>query len=180
MSVGFLRPNVSELVFHLFERSLHPELFAFQRVETIRTEKFRAHIRICDAGHVVEFHTGKLLLTEVLSGRHQLLPSRQQILERRVKAARDETLRFENGLAYHASFQLEKLNPDAFLALHEELVLDCERAPISHCFVTQNRLAPAALSFIQTDLWPHSLLVNSCHTYPEDCAVVKTQSLFEI
>jgi hypothetical protein len=180
MRVGFVRPNVSELLFHVFERSLHPELFDIHRTAQIRQANFQATIRICDAGHVVQFASRESIVTEVLASRVQPLPTRMQIIERRIKASRDETLRLSSGLAYHTSFQIEKLNPEQFLNMHEELLLDCQRAPISHCFEAQNRLAPAALSFIQTDVWPHSLLVHSFHTYPEECAIVKTQSLFEL
>ncbi len=180
MSVSFVRPNVSELLFHVFERSLHPELFDVHRTAHVLQANFRATIRICDAGHVVEFQTRDTIVTEVLAGREQPLPSRMQIIERRIKASRDETLRLSSGIAYHTSFQIEKLSPEQFLNMHEELLLDCQRAPISHAFEAQNRLAPAALSFIQTDVWPHSLLIHSFHTYPEECAIVKTQSLFEL
>jgi hypothetical protein len=33
---------------------------------------------------------------------------------------------------------------------------------------------------VQTDVWTHSLLIHAFHTFPEDCAIVKTQSLFEL
>ena len=51
--------------------------------------------------------------------------------------------------------------------MHEELSSDCEKAPLRHSFAAKNRLAPAALSFLQTDVWSHSLLVHAVHTFPE-------------
>lgn len=180
MNVGFVRPSVSELALHLFDWSLHPELFAIRRRETIRQTDYAATVGISDAGHVVEFRHKDLTLTEVLARRDQSLPERRLILNRRVKGSRDESHELESGAKYHLSFQVEKLPPDVFLNMHDELLMDCQRAPISESFGGANRLSPAALSFIQTDIWPRSLLIHAFHTFPEDCAIVKTQTLFEL
>lgn len=180
MNVGFVRPSVSELALHLFEWSLHPELFDVQCHQSIRQADYSAKVAICDAGHVVEFRRGEMTLTEVLARRDQPLPERKRLFNRRIKGTRDETYELESGAKYHLSFQVERLPPDVFLNLHEELLLDCQRAPISHSFSPSNRLSPAALSFVQTDVWQRSLLIHAFHTFPEDCAIVKTQSLFEL
>ena len=180
MSVGFVRPSVSDLMFHLYERSLHPELFDIRREGRVSQPDYTASIRICDTGHTVTFKTQNTTLTELVARRGQELPDRKEKFHRRLKGCRDETIECGPEVTYHVSYQVEKLPPDVFLTLHEELQLDCQRAPISHSFGSANRLSPAALSFIQTDVWPHSLLIHAFHTYPEDCAIVKTQSLFEL
>jgi hypothetical protein len=180
MSVEIVRPKVSELVYHLFERSIHPELFDVQQRKVIRQPDYVAEVSICEFGHAVSFRVGDRTMTEVLARRGQDLPDRNRLLHRRVKGCRDETQKLSAGVMYHVSYQVEKLAPDVFLNLHEELLSDCRQAPISHCFCSQNRLAPAALSFIQTDVWPRSLLIHAFHTFPDDCAIVKTQSLFEL
>lgn len=180
MSVGFVRPNVSELVYHLFERSIHPELFQVQQREVIRQPEYVAEVAVCEFGHCVSLRVNNGTMTEVLARRSQDFPEQNRLMHRRVKGSRDETRRLSSGIMYHMSYQVEKLAPEIFLNLHEELLSDCRQAPISHCFCSQNRLAPAALSFIQTDVWPKSLLIHSFHTFPDDCAIVKTQSLFEL
>lgn len=180
MNVGFVRPSVSELALHLFGWSLHPELIDVRREETIRQPDYSATVRISDAGHLVEFQCRDMTVTEILARRDQLLPERRLLLHRRVRGCRDESCELDSGMRYHLSFQVEKLPPEVFLNLHEELLQDCQRAPISHSFVAANRLSPAALSFVQTDIWPRSLLIHAFHTFPEDCAIVKTQSLFEL
>ena len=180
MSVGFVRPKVSELVYHLFERSIHPELFSVQQRAIIRQPDYTAEVAICEFGHAVVFRVGSQTTTEVLARQGQDLPDRNRVLHRRVQGCRDESRKLANDVMYHVSYQVEKLSPDVFLNLHEELLSDCRQAPISHCYSSQNRLAPAALSFIQTDVWPRSFLIHSFHTFPDDCAIVKTQSLFEL
>ena len=179
MSVGFVRPSVSELVYHFFERSVHPELFRVEQKKVIRQPNYVADVAICEFGHSVSFRVPGGTLTEAVTRQGQELPGRCRLLHRRIQGCRDETRELDSGVVYHVSYQVEKLAPDVFLTLHEELINDCHRAPISGCFSSQTRLAPAALSFIQTDVWPRSLLIHAFHTFPEDCAIVKTQSLFE-
>jgi len=180
MNVGFVRPSITELSLAIFERSLHPELFVIRRQKLIRQAGYTATIRICDAGHLVSFRSVRGgQLTEALAHRAQPFPERQQLLNRKVKGSRDETLQ-AGGMTCHISYQVEKLAPESFLNQHEELLLDCERATLGHSFETSNRLSPAPLSFLQTDVWPHSLLIHSFHTFPSECAVVKTQTLFEL
>ncbi len=180
MSVGIVRPNVSDLLFHVFERTLHPELFEVRNAARVRQPRFVAKIRIVDTGHLIEFRTRRDQLTEVVASREQPLPERFEVLQRSINRDRDEKLQFASGLTYSTSIQIERLSPERFLQVHEELASDCEKAPLRHSFVAQNRLAPAALSFLQTDIWPHSLLVHAFHTFPDTCTVVRTQSLFEM
>ncbi|MHC4877133.1 MAG: DUF2617 family protein [Planctomycetota bacterium] len=180
MNVDFIRPSVSDLMLHMFERPLHPELFEVCREETIAQPDYRAQIRICDSGHVVTFQTGETVLSELVTRRGHPLPERKERLHRPLKGCRDESVELDGPIRYHVSFQVERLAPEVFLTLHEELLIDCQNAPIAHSFGSANRLAPAALSFMQTDVWTHSLLVHAFHTFPEDCAIVKTQSLFEM
>jgi len=180
MNVSFVRPAVSELMFHLFERSLHPELFDIRKHDQIRQPDYSADIRICDSGHLVTFQIGDSIVSEVVASLGQPLPDRNERFHRRLKGSRDESIKCGDKITYHMSYQVEKLSPEVFLNMHEELQHDCQRAPISHCFSSPNRLSPAALSFMQTDVWPHSLLIHAFHTFPEDCAIVKTQSLFEL
>lgn len=180
MSVGFARPDVSNLVFHLFNRSVHPELFQIHAQTEVCQDDYSAVIRICDAGHIVSFSTRGQTISELTATRKQPLPQRKRLLEKRLRGCRDETIRLECGVGYHISFQLEQLDPEVFLNFHEELLTDCNRADVSYRFAASSRLAPEPLSLVKTDMWSHSLLIHTFHTFPENCAIVKTQSLFEI
>ena len=180
MNVDFARPNVSDLVFHLYGRSVHPELFEIYTESAILLEAFEARIRICSAGHVVEFRRDADTITEVTATRKQPLPQKKRFLENRLRGSRDDSFRFECGIRYQVSYQVERLDPEVFLNFHEELLIDCDRAETAHCFPAGSRLAPGPISLVQTDVCSGSLLVHAFHTFPESCAVVKTQSLFEV
>ncbi len=179
MSLTFVRPDVSDLVFHLYGRSIHPELFQSYAVAEMQQANFRAVARICEPGHVLTLEYRDQVITEVTTSRHRTLPERKRVLDYRLRGNRDHTFAFDHGVKYHASFQLERLNRDVFASLHDELLSDCNRVKLAHCFPPENRLSPGPLGLLQTDVSADSLLIHSFHTFPENSAVVKTQSLFE-
>ncbi|MCX7418692.1 MAG: DUF2617 family protein [Planctomycetia bacterium] len=180
MSVRFVRPDVSELGLAIFGRTLHPELFVIQAQTTITHHSFVAHIAITNAGHVVQLKSSQHLLCEVVAPHRQPLPSRFLLFDKNLRSSRDESLCMPNGVDYHLSFQVERLDPEIYLRLHEEFCIDCKKATLGHIFATPNRLAPAAVSYLQADLFPRSLLIHAFHTFPKNCAVVKTQTLIEL
>ena len=65
MSVVFARPDVSELVFHVYNRTVHPELFRIVKQNEIHLHHLRATVRICEAGHVICVEHGNDFVTEV-------------------------------------------------------------------------------------------------------------------
>jgi hypothetical protein len=178
MSVSSTRPSIADLVFHLYGRSVHPELFQVCSEFEICQRRYAAVLRICDGGHTIELRQGGKTVTEVMSGARQPLPERKRLLEKRVHGCRNQAHEFED-LRYQASYQLEQLDPEVFLNYHEELLSDCARASVYHRFAPGHRLAPGSISLIRAEAEPRSLLVHTFHTFPESCGVVKTQSLFE-
>ena len=60
-----VRPKVAELVFQLYGRTLHPELFEVFGTQTIQRGDYRARVSITSAGHVVSWQYKGLVLTEV-------------------------------------------------------------------------------------------------------------------
>ena len=56
---------------------------------------------------------------------------------------------------------------------------DSERVEVAFEFPSATRFSPPPLSLLRVDAQPDSLLVHAYHTFPDGCAVVKSQSLFE-
>ena len=180
MSVKFVRPDVSELSLAIFGRSVHPELFAIQEQTIVAQDGFVARIAITNAGHVLQLKSSQHVLCEVVAPHKQPLPSRNRLFDKKLRGNRDESLCLPGGVSYHLSFQVERVDPEIYLRLHEEFSTDCGKATLGHIFTPPNRLAPAAISYLQVDLFPRSLLIHAFHTFPENCAVVKTQTLIEL
>jgi len=180
MSISFARPDIAQLKFQLYGRSVHPELFQIHAEADVWHQTFLAVIRVCDAGHTVELRTSDETVTEVMATRNQLLPQQNRLVNRRLRGHHDESVEFRSGLSYQASFHLEELDPDVFLDFNEELIVDSGQAKVAYHFPSMNRLSPGPLSVIRAESTSDSLLVHAYHTFPESCAVVKTQSLFEL
>ena len=60
-----VRPKVAELVFQLYGRALHPELFEVQTTRCVKRGDYQATIDITSAGHRVTWCYKGLTLTEV-------------------------------------------------------------------------------------------------------------------
>ncbi|RPI89999.1 MAG: DUF2617 family protein [Planctomycetaceae bacterium] len=180
MPVHLARPDVGTLVFRLFGRPVHPELVSVCARNSIRHAKWQGDLAICHAGHMITFHHRQGMLCEIATNNETPLPKGCQVISRRLRGCRNESVEHDAGILYHVSYQVEHLEPEVFLNLHEELMIDSARAYVAHQFPSSSRLAPCALSLIQTEVRSNSLLVHAFHTFPDNCAVVKTQSLFEI
>jgi hypothetical protein len=78
------------------------------------------------------------------------------------------------------SFQLEPTVPEVFWTFQQELAQQGLRHGLLHHFHTSNRMALGALSYINLEARNRSLLVQAFHTFPDDYAIVKSQSLFQL
>lgn len=174
------RPKVAELVFQLYGRTLHPELFEVYRSRVVHRGNYEAKIDITSAGHVVCWRYDGLTLTEVATSAHHPLPERRRLLSARLRGQRNERIECRGGITYQVSFQLEPVAPEVFWTFQHELAQDGERKGLLHRFDSSGRMALGALSYINVESRDRSLLVQAFHTFPDDCAIVKSQSLFRV
>jgi hypothetical protein len=174
-----VRPKVAELVFHLYGRALHPELFEVCSTRTVRRGGYEATISITTAGHVVTWKYQGLTLTEVATAAHHPLPQRRRLFSHRLRGQRSERVECRGGCRYQMSFQLEPVEPEVFWTYQQELSADGVQQGMLHQFDSSGRMALGAISYINVETRNRSLLVQAFHTFPDDYAIVKSQSLFE-
>jgi hypothetical protein len=179
MGVYFLRPAVCDLVFQLYGRPLHPELFDILAVRKIRREDYDLTVRITRTGHVVSWENPDVHLTEVTAAADQLLPERRRLLHYRLRSEHTAKLVCAHGVHYETSFQVEVLPPEIFLHVHDEILADGSKRGLLHNFASHNRLSLAPLGYISAEARPGCLILSSFHTFPTEHTVVKTQSLIE-
>jgi hypothetical protein len=179
MSVDFLRPPVCELVFQLYGRPLHPELFDILAVRKIQREDYHLTVRITRTGHVITWENRDVCLTEVTAAAEQDLPQSRRLLHYRLRSEQTSTLACAHGIHYQMSFQVEVLSPDIFLHVHDEILADGSKRGLLHNFPAHSRLSLAPLGFISAEARPGCLFLSSFHTFPGENTVVKTQSLIE-
>jgi hypothetical protein len=179
MGVYFLRPRVADLLFQLYGRPLHPELFEILAQRKIRREDYELTVRITRTGHVVSWENADVHLTEVAAAADQPLPEKRRLLNYRLRSEHSDTLRCAHGINYQMSFQVEVLPPEIFLHVHDEILADGSKRGILHNFQPHHRLALAPLGFVAVEARPGCLFLSAFHTFPEEYTVVKTQSLIE-
>ncbi|MEO2024242.1 MAG: DUF2617 family protein [Pirellulaceae bacterium] len=175
-----VRPKVADLSFQLYGRSLHPELFNVYKSRHVTRGGYGATIEITSAGHVVCWRYDGITLTEVAASAQHPLPQRRRLLSYPLKGERSDRLECRGGVTYEASFQLETVDPEVFWTFHRELAQDTEHQGLLHIFDSSGRLAMGALSYINVETRNRSMLVQAFHTFPDDYAIVKSQSLFKM
>jgi hypothetical protein len=164
----------------LYGRSLHPELFEVYSSRHVKRGDYEATINITSAGHVVTWRYHGLTLTEVAASAHHPLPQKRRLISYRLKGERNDRIECRGGASYQVNFQLEPVDPEVFWTFQQELALDGERQGMLHTFNSSGRMAVGALSYINVETRNRSMFVQAFHTFPDDYAIVKSQSLFEI
>ncbi len=175
-----VRPKVAELTFQLYGRPLHPELFQIYKSRRIERGGYWAKVDITGAGHVITWHYQGFTLTEVAAAAHHPLPKRRRLLFHRLGGERNEQVEVRGGIVYQTTFQLEPADPAIFWMFQEELAREGDRRGLLHTFDSSGRLAMGALSYVNIETRSRSVLVQAFHTFPDDSAIVKSQSLIRL
>jgi len=174
------RPKVAELAIRLFGRSLHPELFEIHKTRTVNRGGYSVQIDITGGGHVITFKYGGLTLTEVAAASQQPLPSKRQLLNYRLTGARKDTVKCRGGVKYKTDFKLEPVDPQVFWDFEEQFSADAERRGLLHVFEASGRVSLGALSYVNVETRDRKTAIQAFHTFPDDCAIIKIQSSFEL
>ena len=111
-----VRPKIAELVYQLYGRSLHPELFDIYQTRRIERGGYKAVVHITSVGHFVTWQYGGLTLTEVSAGVHHPLPQLRRLMSHRLKGERAERMDIRPGVQYEMRFSLEPADADKFAA----------------------------------------------------------------
>jgi hypothetical protein len=179
MGVSFGRSRVADLAFQVFTRAIHPDWFAVRQHRRVGQDGWEADIRIIEGGHAIIFRAGPVRLTEVLAGPETLLPEPGLLFHSPIRRERSTTLRPGGELDYQTCFDVERVDPEVFAHLSDEMTLDASRGRLFHHFAPANRMAPAPISHIHVEARVRGLSVHAFHTFPDERAIVRTQSLFE-
>jgi Protein of unknown function DUF2617 len=77
------------------------------------------------------------------------------------------------------SAQAETLPPALFRQIHEELLADGRQRGLLHVLYPHHRFGLSPLGFVTADAREGCLVVNTFHTFPAECTLLKTQTLIE-
>ncbi|MEQ1828407.1 MAG: DUF2617 family protein [Pirellula sp.] len=175
-----IRPTLAEHALYVFGRSIHPELFSIFRSRSINRSKYSAKIEITSEGHLVTFVSRSVVMTEVVCSAHQLLPQKRRILGSNLKGKRSEQICGKLGVSYHTEFELERVSTEMFWMVHNQLQSSQLDNELVYSFDSSGRIAFGAVSYVHIAEMDRQLLVQAFHTFPDDCAIVKSISTFAV
>lgn len=155
---------------------------------------YEATVAITSAGHVVHWRHRGLTLTEVCASSHQPLPQRRRLISHRLEGEQTDRLECRGGVVYETTLALENASPEALFAYQHEfdlMNLQGGALPLGegggssglvHRFEASGRagISMGALSFVDVQSRDRSLRIRALHTFPDDCAIVKTESVFRL
>lgn len=167
------------MVLRTLERPVHPELFESAVQSTLNFSGRKAKLRLGRTGHLLEFHDSNSTVTEVVSPKYEELPETGRVVDRRLIGYRTHQLDLPF-VRYHCSYQLEHVPLDVYLHLHREFEMDAVNATLSHSFPGATAQSPTCISLLKCDILQEGLVVHAFHTFPENAAVLRSQTLFEI
>src|SRR5579883_804544 len=164
-----VRPRIADLIFRLYDRPLHPELFDAIAVRRVCRNDYTLTLRLTPTGHVLEWHTADAHLVEVTATAGQELPAGGRLSHRfagerrgRVRVGGGAGVRYEMGL------QAEVLPPEIFLHVHDELAAEGAKRGMVFHFTPRHRLGLAPLGLVTVDALPSGLSVATFHTFPDE------------
>ena len=175
-----VRPKIAELIYHVFGRSLHPELFEIQQTRTMARGGYEAKVQITSSGHVVTWSYQGLVLTEVCAAANQMLPQRRRLMAHQLRGARSDSLECRGGVRFEVSYSLEPADKEKFAAYEQQLTLPAIRDGMLQRFDASGRFELGALSYIAVDCRDKAMRIQAFHTFPDDAAVLKIQSVYRV
>ena len=179
-SVLVTRPKVAELTFQVYGRSLHPELFQIHCKREFERGGYQARTEITSAGHVITWRYQGITLTEVAASAQHPLPQKRRLMSYCLRGERSDRIECRGGVTYEVNFQLETVDPSVFWIFQQELAHDGDRQGLLHRFEPSERMCLGALSYVNVETRNRSMLVQAFHTFPDDCAIVKSQTMFRL
>jgi hypothetical protein len=173
------RPAVADLSFHVYDRTIHPEWINSFQTRVVEAVDFKLVAHLTAAGHVLQWIQGKSCLTEVVSAQVDELPEAGELFRHRISGERTESLRPFDHVAYRTCFQVERLAPVVFFRVHDEICFDAEKSGVFFKFRQNDRLRLSPVGYLDLQSRPGSVIVNAYHSFPDEYAIVKSQSLID-
>ena len=136
-------------------------------------------MRLGSGGHMLEFRTDESVVTEVVATKHEAFPEHLKVIDRRLIGYRTHMIDLPQ-VRYHCSYQLESVPLDVYLQLHREFEMDAQNATVSLIVPGATPQSPSCISLLKCDVLQEGLVVHAFHTFPENAAILRTQTLFEL
>ena len=181
MGPGIGRGRVADLTFRVYDCAVHPDWFGTRAHRRIARGSWEADVRITAGGHAVTWRSGERRLTEALAGPEMEWPGAGLLFESPIR--REHAASFQpggGGVAYQTCFEAERVDPEVFDHLCAEMTLDATPGDLVGHFAPADRMSSGPIVRVHVEMRGSGLSVQTFHSFPEERAIVRTQSLFEV
>jgi hypothetical protein len=175
-----VRQSVGQLRYYLYSRALHPELFHMDQAQTLRQRRYQADVWIVGLAHVVTLRFKNVTIAEVAAAPGEALPQRGLVTSFKFRGERDETREFDDGLQYIFSSQVEQMTENVFKACHDDLLADAKRRGMHMTYPDRATNGLVPFSYLSTEGRDNEFHVHAFHLFPDECTILRTQSIFEV
>ncbi len=178
------RPKITDLSFHLFGRSLHPELFKSGNGREYQRANYLLNVNITTDGHWLSFQHKDAIFSEVSAGAHHPLPATQVLVSHPIEGVCQNDLQLLDGqVQYQSKVQFETVDPKTFVTIQQHLGSQTDHSQPSglvYRFESNGRLDFGAVSYVDVQSFINHVKIRAFHTFPDSCAVLKSETLFKI
>lgn len=176
-----VRPKITGINFHLFARSVHPELVQVCGARTIERDNYRLDLNITTDGHLITFRHRNSVYCEVAAADSHELPHQCRLISHVVDGSTvNGPSMYEDLIGYQSSVALEVVDPKIFVTIQQQLDKRVETDGLVHRFQSNGRLNFGAISYMHAQSFISHIRVRAFHTFPETCAVLKCDSVFRV
>ncbi len=172
-------PSIQTYRLLLYQRALHPELFAIQERRTTTAGGYEIETWLVPGGHVVRFQTAGQCLTEAVLDNDQQLPQRGLLHALPCLGEKEMDEVIDKAIRYVASVQTELLSDNLFSATYQEMK-DFAAETEAMQFEWTDADGATNLSVLDIQKYKREIHVQSYHLIGGAGFVLRTQSIFEI
>jgi hypothetical protein len=169
-----------DLHLFLYDRPLHPELFRHFADYRVRQGRYHADIWIVGLAHVATVTLGHRSISELVSADLDVLPTRGVLTRFRMKGERDAERRTADGWHYMVSSQVETMDEPLYKSVHNDLVRHANGRGWYHAYPRWGDGDLAPFTYIDHEARDSEFHVHAFHAFPQECTLIKTQSIFEL
>lgn len=177
MSTSKQQACAGNLQFGLYSRPAHPELFRIDHRQDVKERMYWASIWLIEAGHVVTFCWKKHFIVEILAAANGLRPRTGVLQKFPLRGERTCQHSSQAGLGYMMAGQIERMSKKVFASVYQDVLT---RAQSRGTLVLHSKAgeAESLFAYVEIEARERELHVNTCHAFPDELAMAKTQSIF--
>ena len=178
MSIPEQQISVADLQFSLYERPAHPELFRIEYRQDVKERSYWASVWLIEGGHVVSFCWKKHFLTELLMDASGLGPRRGLLHRFPLRGERTCRHACQAGLKYIMAGQVERMGRRVFADTYQDILATAQSRGT---LVLRGPAEDLKVPFVYVEIEPRDseLHVSTCHAFPNELAMARTQSIFK-